>query len=49
MEEDEYSEAASKAPDVKSVSSPGKKGGKDKKQYSDAELIEIFNKRLAND
>jgi hypothetical protein len=49
MEEDEYSEAASKAPEVKSVSSPGKKGGKDKKQYSDVELIEIFNKRLAND
>lgn len=49
LEEDEYSEAASKAVDAKSVSSPGKKGGKDKKQYTDAELIEIFNRRLASD
>ena len=49
LEEDEYSEAASKAVDAKSVSSPGKKGSKDKKQYSDAELIEIFNRRLEND
>jgi hypothetical protein len=50
LEEDEYSEAGSKAPvDGKSVSSPGKKVSKDKKQYNDEELIEIFNKRLASD
>lgn len=51
LEEDEYSDTASKAVDAKSGTSPGKRtgGGRDKKQYSDEELIQIFNKRLAND
>jgi hypothetical protein len=51
LEEDEYSDTDSKAVDAKSGTSPGKRtgGGRDKKQYSDEELIQIFNKRLAND
>ena len=49
LDEDEFSEVASKPVDKSSTTSPARRRPGQDRQKTDEELIETFNKKLAND